>query len=300
MRICLLVLPLLLSAGCRKSTPLASGEPALPPAAEKPELNGGLYNDFAKVTLQLSGGLLGKDDTLEVRPDSVTFIQKGFNDKPATTRSAPFSADEKRELARLLQRVDWINNTGKFHQNGVYDAYLERITVSFGPSKDANFIAENYGFLAPESFKAVEKYLLELQARKFSPPQPRDAYSDVSALTFHVTGGFAGTDETLTLRGDRLTFTRTRPALQREATLSAAEWRELAGVLRRADFIKLVGKYEQKDLSDGFNETVTVQLGEGDKAKTYVVENYGDRAPAAYYDVTKYLRELIANQTAKQ
>lgn len=130
--------------------------------------------------------------------------------------------------------------------------------------------------------------------------RPRDAYDELSSLTFHLTGGFAGMDETLNINDGRITFVRVRPATDRQAVFTPAEMRELAAVLRRADFIKLVGTYDQPQLRDGFNETLTIQLGAGDKAKSYTVENYGDRAPAAYYDVTKYLRELIARKFPQQ
>ena len=127
----------------------------------------------------------------------------------------------------------------------------------------------------------------------------RDVYDEVSTLTFYVTGGFAGIDETLTVNGDQITYKRDRPAAQTTKTFSAAELRELQAVLRRAQFIKLAGKYQQKNLSDGFNETVTIQVGAAGKSKTYTVENYGDEAPAPYYEVTKFLRGLIARTAAQ-
>lgn len=57
----------------------------------------------------------------------------------------------------------------------------------------------------------------------------------------------------------------------------------------------LAGKYEQKNLADGINETVTLTISdEANRDRTFTIQNYGDQAPRAYYAFTSRLRAFTA------
>ena len=122
-------------------------------------------------------------------------------------------------------------------------------------------------------------------------------YRDFTRLTFQVTGGIAGIDETLKIEGDRISLSTTRPETNRVAPFSRAERETLAQILQRTDAMKLAGKYEQKELRDGFGETLTIVLKTKRETR---IENFGDRAPAAYYTISSYLRELQARKFPAQ
>jgi hypothetical protein len=74
--------------------------------------------------------------------------------------------------------------------------------------------------------------------------------------------------------------------------VTPAERKQLLKLLNEVRFAQLVGTYTQKQLSDGFNETLTLTTTDYGKTNTYVVRNYGDRAPKDYYKVTEFLRGL--------
>jgi hypothetical protein len=57
-------------------------------------------------------------------------------------------------------------------------------------------------------------------------------------------------------------------------------------------FASLAGTYTQEQLRDGFNQTVTLTTTNYGKTKTYVVNNYGDRAPEGFYKITEFLSQL--------
>jgi hypothetical protein len=78
--------------------------------------------------------------------------------------------------------------------------------------------------------------------------------------------------------------------VDREAALSQQEVDELIRLLNAANLPTLNGqKYRQAGLADGFNEVLSLSLGDGRK---FVVQNYGDQAPPDYYKITDYLRQL--------
>lgn len=138
-----------------------------------------------------------------------------------------------------------------------------------------------------------------------APPLPsapasttKEDFADLSGLSFVVTGGFAGITDMLNIAEDHITQTKTRPPTTQFAAFTKEDMKQLAAVLAKANFAGIVGDYHQKNLADGFNERVTAVVGTGRGARVYVVSNYGDQAPAAYYKVTAYLRELQKTKLA--
>jgi hypothetical protein len=119
-----------------------------------------------------------------------------------------------------------------------------------------------------------------------------------------TSGGITNLETELIVRDGTLIWTeddRMSKPKTRTTTLSNMEFDVLVDVLNEARFPSLVGKYMQKNLADGINETVTLSLrgADGRPQQWFDVENYGDTAPAAYYKVTEYLRQLLQRKFSK-
>jgi len=132
-----------------------------------------------------------------------------------------------------------------------------------------------------------------------SQPAVQNDFADLSSVTFVVTGGFAGINDTLDITEGHIKQLKNRPISTTDAVFTKADMKQLAAVLYDADFTHLVGDYRQKNLADGFNETLTVMVGTGRGSKVYVVRNYGDQAPPAYHKVAAYLRQLEKSKLAQ-
>lgn len=77
--------------------------------------------------------------------------------------------------------------------------------------------------------------------------------------------------------------------------LSNNQLNVLLRALDEARFPALTGKYRQKNLADGINETVALTVSdEANRDRTFTIENYGDTAPRAYYEMMNRLRAFIA------
>jgi hypothetical protein len=62
----------------------------------------------------------------------------------------------------------------------------------------------------------------------------------------------------------------------------------------------LVGDYRQKNLADGFNETLTLTISdEQNRDQHYVIKNYGNVAPKNFYQFIDYLNELREQKTGQ-
>ena len=76
----------------------------------------------------------------------------------------------------------------------------------------------------------------------------------------------------------------------RDAELEPYNFNDIIRLLNDAKIFTLSNKkYVQENLRDGFNEVLTITLNDG---RQIVVENQSDKAPAAYYKITEFLRRL--------
>lgn len=131
---------------------------------------------------------------------------------------------------------------------------------------------------------------LQSSTRKLVQPKvPKVTADNFVSLTFDVSGGFAGLHSHLVLDRKHMTFAASRrPTIT--ASWTAKERASLFKLLNDARFPALAGTYKQEHLFDGFNETVSLKLRKGKSVQTWTVNNYGDRAPKAYYKVSSWLR----------
>jgi len=131
-----------------------------------------------------------------------------------------------------------------------------------------------------------------------TPKAPALTRGNFVSLEMQTSGGFAGIQTRLLISGNNISFSQKRPGstaadMPQESAMSNNQLDALVRLLNEARFTSIVGKYNQPNLYDGFHETVTLKLSDSKNVdRTFVVENYGDRAPASYYKVTEYLRQL--------
>lgn len=142
-----------------------------------------------------------------------------------------------------------------------------------------------------------QKQTLLVQA--FEPPRaaaPQVNRANFSGLEMRTSGGIANLTSSLSIfntgRAVLVTGGRGEP-VRKYFTLTSDEYEELFRALNEAKFPELEGRYEQRNLADGINESLTLRLTQQSSGeRTYTVENYGDRAPAGYYKVVEHLRLL--------
>jgi hypothetical protein len=212
------------------------------------------------------------------------------------------SNDQLEALLRLLNEILFPNLAGNYRQPNLNDGINETIVlkVSDAENRDQTFVVENYGNTAPPGYYRLARYLGRLVQQKFrdlpsSPSRtPTITRSNFERLEMRTSGGFANIQTALTVRPDSVIWTQPRPGMPgalRTATMTANDLDALLRVLNEAQFPRLDGRYQQQNLADGINETVTLSLR--GIAQTFVVENYGDRAPQPYYRVTEHLRQLV-------
>lgn len=115
------------------------------------------------------------------------------------------------------------------------------------------------------------------------------------SLQFDVTGGYAGAKMQTVIRRNSVSFVNERSypkQAMRTVAFTTVERKQLLKLLNDTRFTKLVGNYRQNNMMDGFNQTVTLRTKQYGKTDIYVVQNYGDLAPKAFYKVTAYLNDL--------
>lgn len=173
------------------------------------------------------------------------------------------------------------------------------IVLSDENNRDRSFTIAQFGAPGFDEFAAA---LRRLSADKFSDPTSEDAvtrqnFQSVQLKTF---GGFAGMQSSITISLEP-SANNTKPKLVWEQTIggrkanrvrfpSDADFNHLISMLNAAKIAQLNGKkFEQAGLYDGFHETLTVILKNGRK---FVVENYGNTAPAEYYAVMRQLKVM--------
>jgi len=132
-------------------------------------------------------------------------------------------------------------------------------------------------------------------------PEPLVNWQNFSSLILETSGGFAGIRSQIKISANPQGPSSAPWTIQRSETvagktveeiekLSFYEEKGFIGFLNYARLDANNGKsWEQKDLRDGFNQVVTLQLRDGRK---FIVSNYGDTAPPEYSALVQYLNEL--------
>ena len=132
-------------------------------------------------------------------------------------------------------------------------------------------------------------------------PNPKNADIPVSranfvSLKWRRSGGYAGLQTQVLIHNGTIQLHRGAPDNKKPSQIKAldkAEFQAVLKLLNDAHFTKIVGKYNQPGLCDGFSDVVSLQLQKPDeKPQVFVVDNYGDAAPKAFHDVTEGLRAL--------
>ena len=131
--------------------------------------------------------------------------------------------------------------------------------------------------------------------------------SNFVSIELQTSGGFAGIQEQVVINSNIINFTKGRlsgggggfsnsvanqPASFTSA-LSNNQLDALLHLLNETKIIDMAGAYTQPQLRDGFQELLVLRFSdEKNTDRSIVIQNYGNKAPAAYYKVTAYLRQL--------
>ena len=116
------------------------------------------------------------------------------------------------------------------------------------------------------------------------------------SLKWQRSGGYAGIHTQVLIHNGTIQLHQGAPDDKKSArskALSKTEFQSILKSLNDAHFTKIVGKYIQPGLCDGFNDVIALTLQTpGEKPQLFVVDNYGDKAPKAFYKVRESLRAL--------
>ncbi|RYX83345.1 hypothetical protein EON83_15090 [bacterium] len=145
-------------------------------------------------------------------------------------------------------------------------------------------------------------------APKVAVPAPIPVTRDnFVSLSWRQTGGFAGITNTTLVEGNVISRGTPRPravgatgeAQSSSRVLSNKQLNQLVDKVREANLPTLVGNYRQQGLMDGFNEVLVLTLSDDEGAdQEYIIQNYGNKAPKAYYEFTGFFREFVNKKFA--
>lgn len=128
--------------------------------------------------------------------------------------------------------------------------------------------------------------------------QVKDAITRANfvSLKWQRSGGYAGIHTQVLIHNGTIQRHQGAPDDKKPAqskALNKAEFQAILKMLNDARFTKIVGKYYQPGLCDGFSDVVSLVLQTpGAKPQLFVVDNYGDKAPKAFYKVVGSLYTL--------
>jgi hypothetical protein len=228
--------------------------------------------------------------------------------------SSPLSNNQVKALITQINKLKLPALAGDYRQPNLADGLNETLTltISDDENRDRSFVIQNYGKTAPQGFYKMTEYLRQLRLDKFHGVSEGPAAEalvtrqNLDSITLETSGGYAGLRSSIRIIRNP-GFSSTIPAAVYPLTLfwsqqiggknssgrvelTAAEFDELIRLANAANLSQLNGKkFRQPNLYDGLNEVLTVKLNGG---RQFVVENYGDTAPAEYLTLVRYLNEL--------
>lgn len=125
------------------------------------------------------------------------------------------------------------------------------------------------------------------------------------SLQYERVGGYAGMSSRLSVQSGILSVnpeTHPNQTMNKQSSypLSFNQQIALFDHINAAEIPELAGEYRQKNLSDGWNETLTLTISdEQNRDQQFVIKNYGDTAPAEFYTFINYLNNMRDQKTGK-
>jgi len=158
-------------------------------------------------------------------------------------------------------------------------------------------------------YLAINVFVL-ICALTYSASAAENNVSEVSMLNFvslryERTGGYAGITSGMAIHSGTLWIDpAARPNQesnkQSSYPLSFNQQIALFRNINAAGITELVGDYRQKNLADGFDETLILTISDAqDQDQQYVIKNYGNTAPRNFYQFIDYLNEVRDHKTGQ-
>lgn len=134
--------------------------------------------------------------------------------------------------------------------------------------------------------------------------RPEVSLLNFVSLQYERTGGYAGIRSGMSVHSGMLWVNPdTRPNQRQENQsypMSFNQQVDLFDNINAAGITDLVGDYRQRNLADGFDETLTLTISDAqNRDQRYVIKNYGDTAPRNFYRFIDYLNELRNHKTGQ-
>lgn len=125
------------------------------------------------------------------------------------------------------------------------------------------------------------------------------------SLRYDRVGGFAGLSSSMSVYSGMLWInpdTRPNQTASKPSSypLSFNQQITLFRSINAAGILQLAGNYRQKNLADGWNETLTLTISdEQNHDQQFVIKNYGNTAPANFYNFINYLNDVRDQKTGQ-
>ena len=239
--------------------------------------------------------------------------QAPFNDWSAP---APLSNAQFQAALKTIDGAQLPKNVGVTRGKSPFREFVETLTLTLSDSnnRDQKFALQSFGDGAPRALGQVKEFFRKLQIEKFGE-KPMVApllvtRHNFASLTWKTSHGFPGLTAVLDIAprpplssrgGWVLGWSNWSPTgasreNKRESEVFFEEIDELVRLINLANFPNLNGQnFRQEGLSDGFNDTLTLVLKDG---QTFSVSNYGDTAPPEFGALVSYLQKLQIGKSA--
>lgn len=262
--------------------------------------------NFVSLQYDRVGGFAGISSGLSVHSGMLWVTPNTRPNKQADQQSSyPLSFNQQIALFNNINAARILEIAGDYRQRNVADGFNETLTLTISDEndRDQQFVIKNYGDTAPRNYYQFIDYLNELRDQKTGQTKATQSVDkeNFQSLTLSTSGGIARIQSQVEIDApDKETNSsqwmissnekRGRRTVRLQTNINVHELDALFQSLDTANLEKMNGKnYRQPGLFDGFNNTLTVTLRNGQK---FTVDNYGDQAPAGFYKILEEVNRL--------
>jgi hypothetical protein len=120
--------------------------------------------------------------------------------------------------------------------------------------------------------------------------------SNITEISWHRTGGFAGLDETLIIKSNRAVSLSSNVQGEKKFTLSKAEWADLTTMIEDSGILEIDETYGPKaGVADFFTYSMQVKTGSKSKHLEWVDDWASEEEPPkGLVDVTEHMLKILS------